>query len=338
MNGLDETHFVEFLETVYALERDTDEWLTQSLLTLSGLCGREHNYVGFLYDASNVEALKVWNVCRLQRQPPELDAVWGILHSIATPHFVRSTFRSMLLGSARKSASEFLAPLLEERERNGHGDIYCLNGLDPSGYGCVLSIGCRQREFELQPKQVPLLRRMVTHLCSAYRCRRRLEAQQPDAVEAILDAEGRVVHAEGAAQSKEARERIASAAAAIEKARTGSQRSRGGEALDGWHPLIDARWTLVDRFEENGRRYVVARENQADAPGFGAFTDRERQIVVHAALGLTNKEIAYTLGISHNTVRVLMARAARRLRVRSRDELLAHPTLRELRPGLGTEQ
>src|SRR6185503_16434263 len=82
----------------------------------------------------------------------------------------------------------------------------------------------------------------------------------------------------------------------------------------------------------NGRRYVVARENEADTPDFSAFTDRERQVVVHAALGLSNKEIAYTLGISATTVRVLVARAAHRLGLRTRRELLAHSMLRELRP------
>ncbi len=344
---MDETHLVEFLEAAYALERDPDEWLTQILFALSALCGREHNYVGFLYDASNVGALKLWNVCRLQRQPPELEGVWTVLESIANPEFVRATFRSMLLGSARKNALEHLEPLLAERERNGHGDLFCLNGLDPSGVGCVLAAGCRQREFALSPKQVAVLRRMVTHLSAAYRCRRRLaengavrdtlRAGPTGSVEAILDASGRVVHAEGAAQSKLARERIRGAAAAIESARR-SRRRPGGGALDEWHPLVGARWTLVDRFEENGRRYVVARENQADFPGLCAFTDRERQVVVHAAMGLTNKEIAYALGISHTTVRVLMARAARRVDVRSREALLAHPVLRGLRPAVPPEQ
>jgi DNA-binding CsgD family transcriptional regulator len=64
--------------------------------------------------------------------------------------------------------------------------------------------------------------------------------------------------------------------------------------------------------------------------GFGRLTDRERQVVVHAALGLTNKEIAYTLGISDATVRVLVTRAAARLGVRTRKQLLAHPAMREL--------
>jgi DNA-binding NarL/FixJ family response regulator len=55
-------------------------------------------------------------------------------------------------------------------------------------------------------------------------------------------------------------------------------------------------------------------------------------VVVHAALGFTNKQIAYALGISNSTVRVLMARAAARIGVRTRNELLSHPSLQEIRP------
>jgi hypothetical protein len=41
-----------------------------------------------------------------------------------------------------------------------------------------------------------------------------------------------------------------------------------------------------------------------------------------AVLGQHNKLIAYNLGISHSTVRVLMARAARKIGARSRDVLI----------------
>jgi DNA-binding CsgD family transcriptional regulator len=61
-----------------------------------------------------------------------------------------------------------------------------------------------------------------------------------------------------------------------------------------------------------------------------ALTERERQVVLQATLGFTNKEIAYALGVSASTVRVLMARAAGRIGVRTRAELLSHPSLKEI--------
>lgn len=69
-------------------------------------------------------------------------------------------------------------------------------------------------------------------------------------------------------------------------------------------------------------RTVVARACPADLCRAGALTEREHQIVSLAASGQHNKLIAYNLGISHSTVRVLMARAARRCSAQSRDHLI----------------
>ena len=54
---------------------------------------------------------------------------------------------------------------------------------------------------------------------------------------------------------------------------------------------------LVDHFESDGKRYVLARRNDAAVRGLAALTDRERQALGYAALGHTNKLIAYEMGI-----------------------------------------
>jgi len=68
---------------------------------------------------------------------------------------------------------------------------------------------------------------------------------------------------------------------------------------------------------------------------FDLLTGREREIVELALLGSENKCIAYDLGLSDSTVRVLMRRAAIKLGVRTRRELLAkmraNPTAARLR-------
>jgi ATP/maltotriose-dependent transcriptional regulator MalT len=221
----------------------------------------------------------------------------------------------------------YLEPVLKDRERNGWGDFFYLNGLDPSGIGCLLTLGCREPEFRLSADESAVFRRLAAHLGAAFRCRRRLgpAARTGQGAEAVLDPSGRVIHAEGAARSEH--RWLASKVSAMDAARSESKRSDGLGALERWRPLNYARWTLVDSFEEGGRRYVVARENQAEAARFCDLTDRERQVVVHASLGMSNKQIAYALGISDATVRVLMARAARRFGVHSRKELLAHPVM-----------
>jgi DNA-binding CsgD family transcriptional regulator len=195
------------------------------------------------------------------------------------------------------------------------------------------------RPLDVSLAERDLFRRMAHHLAAAQRLRGRLRASQPgraapdptQGAEAILDARRRIVHAEGPAQPKAAREDLIAAAAARDRTRTA--RAEAGDRLGAWRPLTRARWTLVDSFERSGARYVVARENQSCFEGLASLTDRERQAVVYLAIGLSTKETAYALGISDVTVRVLLARAAAKLGVRSRAELLAHDEVRSLRPG-----
>ena len=96
---------------------------------------------------------------------------------------------------------------------------------------------------------------------------------------------------------------------------------------------MSGRWTLVDAFDHGGERYIVARENQSRPEGLTKLTDREQQVVASAAAGRSTKEIAYDLGISHATTRVLLSRAYRRLGVRSRNQLFDLPCIKRLRAG-----
>ena len=79
-----------------------------------------------------------------------------------------------------------------------------------------------------------------------------------------------------------------------------------------------AGWSYLDDFESGGRRFVIAMRKEVDV-----LTERERQILAHAALGLHDKAIAYELGLADATVRVLLHRAAKKLGVRGRQEAIA---------------
>jgi DNA-binding NarL/FixJ family response regulator len=94
-------------------------------------------------------------------------------------------------------------------------------------------------------------------------------------------------------------------------------------ALSAWESLVSNRWTFVDHIEHGGRRYLLALENEAARPSLTFLSPREREVLRRAAAGAHNKAIAYDLGLSHATVRVLISRAAHKLGVRTRVELLA---------------
>lgn len=93
--------------------------------------------------------------------------------------------------------------------------------------------------------------------------------------------------------------------------------------LEPGRPTLGGRWTLVDAFDRDGVRYVVARENRSKSDGLAALSERERQVVEQLGRGLSTKEIAYALGIAGATVRVFIRRASGKLGATSRRSLLA---------------
>jgi DNA-binding CsgD family transcriptional regulator len=176
-----------------------------------------------------------------------------------------------------------------------------------------------------------VFQRLTAHLGSAYRCRRRLRGEKLDAVEgseAILRPDGRVLDARGPAESTSARTALTDAVRAMERVR---RRRNVDATAEHWRPRIKARWTLVDSPEGDRDRYVLARENQLEPRGLEVLTERERQVVACVAAGRTVKELAYELGISYATARVLLARAYARLGVASREELFGLKSIRGLR-------
>jgi DNA-binding CsgD family transcriptional regulator len=261
---------------------------------------------------------------------------------MVSPSLVARSVLSLLThNSVRQLSSPELDPLFDGMGALGSPDCLGINGLDPEGRGVILGIWM-PAPHQPAPVEAAAYRRMAHHLAAAHRCRRRLrDALAPGAAvkptvgaEAILDARLRVLHAEGEARQPRARAQLVRAAGVRKEARSG-----GADAvltLGRWRPLTEARWTLVDGFESDGKRYIVARENQPRLPGLAALTERERQVVHYLALGQSTKETAYALGISDVTVRVLLARAAGKLGAGSRAALMAHPEVKLLRGGGGS--
>jgi DNA-binding CsgD family transcriptional regulator len=164
--------------------------------------------------------------------------------------------------------------------------------------------------------------RLAAHLASALRLRRRCGALVESEFEATLDSDGNVLHALGGARSSEARELLRSAVCARERARTRRTRADADEALALWQGLIAGQWSLIDRFERDGRRFVVAYRNENVPRDPRALTPREEQIAQLAARGRSNHEIAYALGIGAETVSTHLKRALGKLRCTGRAELI----------------
>jgi DNA-binding NarL/FixJ family response regulator len=97
-------------------------------------------------------------------------------------------------------------------------------------------------------------------------------------------------------------------------------RAPSGEKL--WQDIASGRLVVVRHQDENGRRYlhVQAPRDRRDAD---ALSEREHQVVSHRVDGQGLKRIAAELGVSVPTVTRCLARALRKLGLRSEMDLPA---------------
>jgi DNA-binding CsgD family transcriptional regulator len=194
--------------------------------------------------------------------------------------------------------------------------ITSVQGLDPSGNGCALALIRETSRTFSRPERVAL-ERLAGHLGAAYRLRLRstVAFAEPDAV---LDAKGAVVHAEGTARDPGMRAALREAALRIDRARS----TDANEALGFWRALVEGRWSLVDRFDSDGRRLFVARRNDPAHRLHHALSEMESKVVAILALGHSQKLCAYELGRAESSVSELAASAMVKLGVRTRTELV----------------
>lgn len=180
-------------------------------------------------------------------------------------------------------------------------------------------VGAQLREVAAIP---PVMRRhghaLALRIQRAHRLRATIAEQAPVA---ISTPDAKVVHAERDARGNDALETLRRSIAAREEARGPLRHDDPAAAFALFDGLASGRYTLVDRFERDGRRYVVAYENEPDVARLRALTAREREILLRAAQGQPVKRIAVELGITPNAAGAYLASARKKTGVRSREEL-----------------
>jgi Bacterial regulatory proteins, luxR family len=205
----------------------------------------------------------------------------------------------------------------------GFPEMVALNAVDATRRGCIVALPAKSIA-RFHGSTYAQWARVSVHVAAGLRLSRKLSAlptAEPSTAtaDAILTPGGRVEHAKGPATSRTARESLKAGAHAVERARGPLRRRDPLEAVEVWRGLVAGLWSLVDHFDTDGRRHLVAHRNDPSTPDPRALTERERQVVAYADLGQSNKLIAYQLGLSVSTVGVLLARARTKLRVVSGD-------------------
>lgn len=311
---------ISIIEAAYAV--DSPSWLSGIMEACRPSMDHGLGMCAFLYDASKPGGFVVGDVTEIGTAVPITAARMGraLLNGVDAD-FVDGTYRAKACGTASEERV-FEGPPQEYLRSFGVADVHVVNALDPSGRGFNLCTYL-PKITKLAPQERAAWTRVSAHLASAYRLWRRTRRKGAAAIgerDSVLTKRGALEHAGPDAEA--ARTALREAVVSYGRAR-GALRSDPPVAVDAWPALVDRRWTLLDKFENDGSSYIIARRNDAVAKGPAALTKRERQVVACAVLGQENKLIAYSLGVSHATVRVLIGRAAAKLGVRTRQELIS---------------
>lgn len=165
-------------------------------------------------------------------------------------------------------------------------------------------------------------RRICAHWSALLRLRSALPAWDDARVEAVLTPDARVVHAAGAARPRSARDALRRAVTDMERARGSLRRKDASGALSLWRELIAGRWTLVERFETDGRRFLVAHANPPDAVPLRELTPRQNVIVRLLVEGRSEARIASELGLSPGAISQQVHAVLRKFRLRGRGALI----------------
>ncbi len=316
--------WIDVVEAAYLVDVDEHAWLQGIVRAAEPLLDQGLGVVAYTYDVSRSDRVLVPAAARSPSMPIATAEFLAAGIQATGPRYIRQSYRAIQVETS--SCIPGFETLVEPTFRAiGVADMLGINGFDPSGVGAWLGAALPRRTA-LRRTERSRYERIATHLGVAHRLRLRLASSEaagnaPWNADAVLSPRGALEHA-GGADVERARGQLRAAAVAIDRARGKLRRTAPDAALADWVGLADGKWSLVDKFDGDGKRYVLARRNEPRVGGLDRLTDRERAVAAYAALGHSNKLLAYDLGIAHSTVRVLLARAASKLGVRRREELV----------------
>ncbi|MEM9728406.1 MAG: helix-turn-helix transcriptional regulator [Myxococcota bacterium] len=208
----------------------------------------------------------------------------------------------------------------------GAEDALSVTGIDPGGQGIhFFSLQAERRKLDAWDR---IRWKMLTaHLSAGLRLRTTLaspgeKAAPPERAEAVIDPNGfKVAEFAGSDGAKHSVEALRESAIQQDKVRA-ARNQDANELLESWEALVRGRWSMVDWFDTDGRRYVLALPNPPDVTDPRALTERESQVAAYAAIGESHKMIGYRLGISRVRVTNHLRSVMEKLGVKTNAELV----------------
>lgn len=204
-------------------------------------------------------------------------------------------------------------------------DAIGITALDPDGLG-IHFMAPIEKPTSLTGFVRARWQMLTAHLCAGLRLRRgRLVSSGPlpNGADAVIDPKTfRVTDRRSSEIGSDRVGALRDAAQRVDEARGRKRHEDPDDSLAMWWALVRGRWSIVDWFDTDGRRYVLALPNPPRAPDPRGLTERESQVVAHAVLGESHKMIAYRLGVSRSRVSAALKSARRKLGVKTHAELV----------------
>jgi DNA-binding CsgD family transcriptional regulator len=217
--------------------------------------------------------------------------------------------------SRQPPTAEMIAAMAESTV----GDAIGVRGHNPDGRGVTLGVATVGTS-RIAPRERWVLTRIGLHMAAAARLRMHAPESWLDTAEAIFSAKGRLEHTGAQAEGGDLPPALPEA---VEKrVAANAVRTEPAKALELWRALVDGRWSIVDHADRDGKRFILARRNAPAVREPAALTARERMVAVYAAWGHSNRLISYETGISEAAISSALASVLRKLRLRSRAELI----------------
>ena len=327
---------IDFTEAAYDLAVSDEEWLPKVLRR--GLPVLDHGLgvAGYEYgrppDHGDVQIMGLHVA-----SGPE-DFAERHLRALATTE--PDVLRDQLRPSAATTGSEH-AKVTNRPQDLAHyvshvdycKDVLFLTAVDLKGAGVAI-VAPLAEVTTLSRQDSERWQMLAAHVETGHRLRRGLSTpstaeeggtELPLSAEAIFDASNfRLTEAVGPAQPSAATRKLRDAAIRVDRARGRLRRDDPDEALQIWKAMVRGRWSMVDWFDSDERRYVLAVPNSPTVTDPRGLTERENQVVGAAVLGHSNKMISYRLGLSTSRVSTLLRSAMRKLGFRTRTQLVSH--------------
>jgi DNA-binding CsgD family transcriptional regulator len=325
------SHAIDVVEACYDLEKSDADWLPNLMRVGAPVFDHGLGTFGFEFvrpvGASGGEA--VVRGMQMDGLPADFEKRFEAARGILSPDFVRTVTPPGYAGTW----SEIAASHPEEFSRLigtlGYSDLLGIVAVDPNGVGVDISAPL-PKALRLTPRSRERWQMVGAHIAAAYRLRRALKASAkqartdlPNGAEAVLDTNGfRVVHAAGDATATSAGDILRRAARRADRARGRLRREDPARALAAWQALVSGRWSVVDWFDTDQRRFVLAIPNPPKVADPRGLTPQECLVVAYVVLGESNKLIAYRLGLSQGRVSGLLRSAIHKLGLKSRAQVV----------------